>query len=104
MKKALAGIMAAVLVASAGSTGVQAAAGNGNRKSNKTNTTTVCRFVDKNNDGICDNSSKGCNYTDKNGDGICDNHSRNSSNSSKSNNSSRKNCGNAQGKGRGCRR
>ena len=37
------------------------------------------KFVDKNNNGICDNretkmkSGKGVNFVDKNGDGICDN-------------------------------
>ena len=45
----------------------------------KANTAARGNFVDKNNDGICDNyqarvnSGRGANFVDKNGDGVCDN-------------------------------
>ena len=35
---------------------------------------TACRYVDANDDGICDNRGTGaCRYVDANGDGVCDN-------------------------------
>ena len=49
------------------------------KNSSNTTVTTPGKFVDNNNDGICDNHQakmnglKGCNFIDKNGDGICDN-------------------------------
>lgn len=33
-----------------------------------------CRFVDVNQDGICDNHGAGCRHTDADHDGICDTH------------------------------
>lgn len=53
---------------------------------NQTATTKRGQWVDKNNDGICDNyqnlktNPKGSNFVDKNKDGICDNYQNNAKN------------------------
>lgn len=61
MKRALLGVLATVVVLSAGVT-TFAAGPRGGRN-----------FVDKNGDGICDNANSVCIYVDEDGDGICDN-------------------------------
>jgi hypothetical protein len=49
------------------------------KNGNQTTINRQCQWVDKNNDGICDNyqnlktNRKGSNFVDKNKDGICDN-------------------------------
>ena len=61
---------------------------------------TPSQFVDKNNNGVCDNretkmkTGKGVNFVDKNGDGICDNKGTNCKRGGKGN-------GNCCGKGNG---
>lgn len=71
----LAGILAAILTASASMAGTLAAQGGG----------TACpynacgNYVDDDGDGVCDNCGTACrhaacgNYVDDNGDGVCDN-------------------------------
>lgn len=86
IKKSLAGVLAAVMVLSVGTTGTFAAGPRCSKnivctRSVCSNTGKSCSFVDKDKDGICDNcgrknsSKKGCKkyYVDKNGDGVCDN-------------------------------
>jgi hypothetical protein len=73
---------------------------------------TGVNFIDKNNDGICDNNgtrgvrASGRNYADKNKDGICDNLATgNRGNGKGFRNGSGKGCGNgARQYGRKCRR
>lgn len=62
-RKAALGISAAVIILSAGTVAIAAAApGYGSR------------YVDSNGDGVCDYTGSSCrNFTDSDGDGICDN-------------------------------
>lgn len=74
MKRLLAGILAAALMATAGVVGVSAA-GRGMQGAQA-----GARYVDANNDGVCDNRGTGlgaglgagCLFTDADGDGVCD--------------------------------
>ncbi len=72
-------------------------------------------FVDKDNNGVCDNfearatNGHGRNYVDKDGDGICDNHAnigQKSGNKCRNGNGNKNRNGQGQGRGRGncCRR
>lgn len=61
MKKVFLGILAAAILVSAGAT-ASLAAGVGSGR----------RFVDANDDGVCDYADDGCAYTDADGDGVCD--------------------------------
>lgn len=61
MKKAFLGILAAAILVSAGAT-ASLAAGVGSGR----------RFVDANDDGVCDYADSGCAYVDADGDGVCD--------------------------------
>ncbi len=61
MKKVFAGLLAAVMVFSVGTTSVSAA-GRGMGRN----------YVDVDGDGVCDNWGV-CGYVDEDGDGICDN-------------------------------
>lgn len=63
MKKAFLGILAAAILVSAGAT-ASLAAGVGSGR----------RFVDANDDGVCDYADSGCAYVDADGDGVCDNY------------------------------
>lgn len=62
MKKLLTGIAAMAFIVSIGTT-TAFAAGNG----------WGCKFIDTDNDGICDYYHISCPFIDSNGDGICDN-------------------------------
>lgn len=62
MKKILAGALTAAVVLTVGGA-VWAAGGRD----------TGWKYVDGNNNGICDNQGAGCRWGDANGDGICDN-------------------------------
>ena len=82
-KKAVAGILIGLVVLAVGATSALAAGPGGGRHAgwsgiNGGNGTGsgVCRYVDANGDGICDNYGTGCggHYVDSNGDGICDNY------------------------------
>lgn len=68
-------------------------------------------FVDKNNDGVCDNfesrsgNGRGANFVDKNGDGICDNRADKGKNSARCQQKGQGNqFRNGQGHGQGCGR
>lgn len=61
MKKVFLGILAAAILVSAGATASLAAGAGSGR-----------RFVDANDDGVCDYADSGCAYVDADGDGICD--------------------------------
>lgn len=61
MKKAFLGILAVAILVSAGAT-ASLAAGVGSGR----------RFVDANDDGVCDYADSGCAYVDADGDGVCD--------------------------------
>lgn len=61
MKKVFLGILAAAILVSAGAT-ASLAAGVGSGR----------RFVDANDDGVCDYADSGCAYVDADGDGVCD--------------------------------
>lgn len=86
MKKLLTGIIGLALVISVCSTTAFAAGhGHGRHHTDRNNDVvcdycnTFCKFVDDNEDGICDNcGSNDCKkctgYVDANGDGICDNY------------------------------
>ena len=68
MKRLLAGILAAALMATAGVVGVSAA-GRGMQGAQA-----GARYVDANNDGVCDTCGRlHCRFVDANGDGVCDN-------------------------------
>lgn len=88
-KKAAAGVLAAVMMLSIGSTSAFAAGRGCGRNFKDADgdgvcdyAGSVCTYVDLDNDGICDNCSvsglshKGCgsNYVDADGDNICDNY------------------------------
>ena len=83
-------------------------------------TVTPGQFVDKNNNGICDNrenklkTGKGANFVDKNGDGVCDNKGTNCKRGGKGNGNCcrkgngngfqhRNGCGKGNSNGNGCR-
>lgn len=61
MKKVFLGILAAAILVSAGATASLAA-----------NVGSGRRFVDANDDGVCDYADSGCAYVDADGDGVCD--------------------------------
>lgn len=61
-KKAVMSILAGIMIMSLGTIGVSAA-----------NKSIVNNYVDKNNDGLCDNYGSKPNFVDEDGDGICDN-------------------------------
>lgn len=61
MKKVFLGILAAAILVSADATASLAAGAGSGR-----------RFVDANDDGVCDYADSGCAYVDADGDGICD--------------------------------
>lgn len=60
MRKVFSGILAAVIVLSAGTSAFAAGPGRGR-----------C-FTDADRDGICDNAGSACVYADVDGDGLCD--------------------------------
>jgi len=67
------------------------------------------KFIDSNNDGVCDNREtkqgngvKGANFVDANGDGVCDH--RGEGNRGNGNPNCRRGQGNGCGKGMGCHR
>lgn len=86
MKRIVMGVLAALLVLSAGAPAASAA-GHGHRQSSVQscitdntrikNCANACNYVDADGDGICDNCDNHCsgcgNMCDKNSDGICDN-------------------------------
>lgn len=63
MKKVFLGILAAAILVSAGATASLAASVGGGR-----------RFVDVDDNGVCDYADSGCAYADADGDGVCDYH------------------------------
>jgi hypothetical protein len=72
-------------------------------KQSTTQTVTAGKFVDNNNNGVCDNhetmkgkAGKGSNFTDANGDGVCDRQA--DANCGKG----KQCCGKGQGQGNGC--
>ena len=76
MKKTLLGILIGLVILAVGVTTAFAAGPGGRHHGTGTTGTGVCRYVDANGDGICDNCSAahtGRSCTDANGDGICDN-------------------------------
>lgn len=78
MKKTLLGILIGLVILAVGVTSAVAAGPGGRHHGTGTTGTGVCRYVDANGDGICDNCGirhTGCGscYVDANGDGICDN-------------------------------
>lgn len=76
MKKTLLGILIGLVILAVGVTSAVAAGPGGRHHGTGTTGTGVCRYVDANGDGICDNcraAHTGRSCTDANGDGICDN-------------------------------
>lgn len=71
MKRTVVMITAAALACTLGATGVWAA-GPRRAAACQRETAPLCRFVDENGDGVCDNRLRdGCRY-DADGDGLCD--------------------------------
>ena len=92
------------------------------KSAQKQNSTQGRYYIDKNNDGVCDNysprqASQGRNYSDRNNDGVCDNRSstsvkknsaapnfKDANNDGICDNKFQTGCRRGAGKGRGCGR
>ncbi len=78
MKKTLLGILIGLVILAVGVTTAFAAGPGGRHHGTGATGTGVCRYVDANGDGICDNRGTGCGqgggYADADGDGVCDNY------------------------------
>lgn len=113
MKTTLKALFVAALMGFTFNQGFTQASQNGTASSPASASATIvpCKFVDNNNNGICDNhelkgsANKCANFADKDGNGICDNCPKNSNNGQNANcrgNQYGKNC--SQGQGNCCGR
>jgi hypothetical protein len=111
MKRNLKVLFVSTLIAFSFSQGFAQDTQNGTAAATLAGTFVQCKFVDNNNNGICDNhelkgsANKCASFTDKDGNGICDNCPKNSNAGKNANcrgNQYGKNC--AQGQGNCCGR